>query len=54
MNQVKCSFCYSTNVTVVSSYETREVIVIKCLECGQTSDIDVENFNVDTDDLPQD
>ena len=52
MNQVKCAFCYSTNVTVVTSYATREVIVIKCLDCGKESEIDVENFNVDTTDLP--
>lgn len=54
MNQVKCAYCFSTNVTTVSSYETREVVVIQCFDCGKTSDIDVENFNVDIDDLPQD
>ena len=52
MNQVKCAFCYSTNVTVVSSYETREVIVIQCLDCGKTSEIDTESFTVDSGDLP--
>ena len=52
MNQVKCAHCFSTNVTVVSSYETREVIVIRCLDCDKTSESDVENFNVDTEDLP--
>ncbi len=54
MNQVKCAWCYSTNVTIVSSYETREVVVITCLDCGKTSEIDAENFNVDTEDLSQD
>jgi len=52
MNQVQCAHCFSTNVTVVSSYETREVIVVKCVECGKTSEVDVENFSVDVDDLP--
>ena len=52
MNQVKCAYCYLTNVSVVSSYETREVAVIQCLDCGKTSEIDVENFMVDTTDLP--
>jgi len=52
MNEAKCAYCYSTNVTIVSSYETREVVVIKCLDCGKESEIDVENFNVDTEDLP--
>ena len=54
MNEAKCAYCYSSNVTIVSSYETREVAIIKCLDCGKESEIDVENFNVDVDDLPQD
>lgn len=53
MNQVKCDYCYSTHVTVVSSYETREVVVVQCLDCGKTSEVDVENFQVDTGDLPE-
>ena len=53
MNQVKCPYCFSTNVTVVNSYETREVAVITCLDCGKTAEIDVENFNVDVSDVPQ-
>mgnify|MGYP001590894195 FL=1 len=52
MNRVKCGHCYSTNVSVVSSYETREVVVVQCLDCGKQSEIDVENFNVETTDLP--
>ena len=52
MNQVKCGYCYSTNVSVVSSYETRQVMVIRCLDCDKTSEVDVENFLVDTTDLP--
>ena len=54
MNQVKCAYCFSTNVTVISSMETKDVIVVQCLDCSKTSEIDVENFRVDTDDLPQD
>ena len=52
MNEVKCAHCLSTNVTIVSSDETRQVIHVCCLDCGKTSDVDVENFNVDTEDLP--
>lgn len=52
MNQVKCGYCYSTNVSVVSSYETREVVVVQCLDCGKTSEVDVETFQVNTGDLP--
>lgn len=52
MNDVKCAYCYSTNVTIVGSAQTREVVTIKCLACGEVSEIDAENFNVDTEDLP--
>mgnify|MGYP001617729920 CR=1 FL=1 len=52
MNQVQCAYCFSTNVTIVSSEETRQVISVQCLDCGKLSQIDVENFQVDTDDLP--
>ncbi len=52
MNQVKCAFCFSTNVTIVSSEETAQVISVYCLDCGKTSQVDVENFQVDTEDLP--
>ena len=53
MNQVKCPHCFSLNVTIVSSDETREVVTVHCLECGKTADIDTEDFMVDTGDLPQ-
>ena len=53
MNEVKCAYCYSTNVTIVSSDETRELVVVQCVDCGKTSEVDTENFNVDTGDLPQ-
>lgn len=53
MNQVQCAYCLSTNVTVVSSEENKEAVTIKCLACGRESQIDVENFNVDLNDLPR-
>lgn len=46
---MKCAYCYSEKVEVVSSYATRDVTVIKCLDCGKTSEVDVENSDVDTD-----
>jgi len=53
MNQVKCSYCFSLNVTIVSSDETREVTTVQCLDCGRTSELDTEQFIVDTGDLPE-
>ena len=53
MNLVKCPLCLSMNVTIVSSDETRELITIHCFACGKESEIDNEDFQVDTDDLPQ-
>jgi len=41
---------YSTNVTILSSYDTRQVVVIQCLDCGKTSDSDTEHGIVDTGD----
>ncbi len=52
VNEVKCGQCSSTNVSVVSSDETRAVIVVQCFDCDKTSEVDVEKFQVDTDDLP--
>jgi transposase-like protein len=52
MNAVKCPYCSSTNVTIVESYETRDVAVIRCLDCQRTAEIDTESFRVDTEDLP--
>ena len=54
MNEVQCSYCYSTNVTIVSSDAMREIATIQCLACGKTSEIDTEQFRVDTDDLASD
>ena len=52
MNQVKCPQCYSLNVTIVSSDELNGLVTIQCFECGDTSEIDTEDFHVDTGDLP--
>lgn len=52
MNNVKCGHCYSTKVSIVGSYKDREVVSIHCTDCEKISDVDVENFIVDTDDLP--
>lgn len=52
MNQVKCPLCFSSNVTIVSSDERRELVSILCLACGKASEIDTEQFLVDTEDLP--
>lgn len=46
---MKCAYCYSERVQVVSSYPMRDVTVIECLDCGKTSELDVENVDVDTD-----
>ncbi len=53
MNQVRCPYCFSTNVTVVASDETRELVTVQCLTCGKAGEIDTEQFNVETGDLPQ-
>jgi hypothetical protein len=44
-NAAQCPYCFSTKVEVVDSYERRDVAVVKCLTCGRTSDLDVENLN---------
>jgi hypothetical protein len=51
MNSVKCSFCFSEEVTVVSSHETKEAIDIRCMVCQAVSTVDVENFDVDLEDV---
>ena len=53
MNQVKCPHCFSLNVTIVSADMSREIATIQCFDCGQASEIDTEQFHVDTGDLPQ-
>ena len=47
MNRMQCAYCYSTRVAIRSAYETRQVAVIQCLDCGKTSEIDTENFNAE-------
>ena len=54
MNLVKCPYCFSLNVTIVSADATRELVTVQCLECGKASEIDREQFTVDTEDLPGD
>ena len=54
MNRVKCAHCFSLNVTIVSADATRELVTIQCLECGKASEIDREQFTVETEDLPSD
>ena len=44
MDKPKCAYCYSTHVKLVSSDETRQAMIIRCLDCGKTSEIDTENF----------
>ena len=53
MNQVRCPQCDATQVTVVDSDETRDVVTIHCVSCGRTSEISGEQFHVDTGDLPE-
>ncbi len=48
MTQLKCPHCFSSRVTIVSSDATRELVTIQCLDCGKRSDIDQEQFLVDT------
>ncbi|MBI3458043.1 MAG: hypothetical protein HY002_19900 [Candidatus Rokubacteria bacterium] len=49
MTKLKCPLCFSSRVTIVSSDATRELVTIRCLECGKCSDIDQEQFLVDTE-----
>ncbi len=53
MDQPKCPLCFSMHVKIVSSYQRRDVMVIKCLACGKESEIDVENMDVDLNEPPQ-
>lgn len=51
MNQVKCPKCGSMNVTIVNSDEVRQRVGIHCFGCGEESEINDQDFHVDTDDL---
>ncbi len=50
---MKCAHCFSTHVRILDSYETREVVVVQCLDCGKRSELDTENENVDMSDTPR-
>ena len=39
----KCPFCFSTDVHIVHSEDTKDVMVIRCDVCERQSPIDVEN-----------
>ena len=43
--ETMCPHCFSTKVRIVDSYETRDVMVIRCLNCGKQSEMDTENNN---------
>ena len=43
MAETACSYCSSTKVKIVDSYENRDVMVIHCLNCGRDSALDTEN-----------
>ena len=49
---MQCPYCFSSHVTIVSSHETQDVIVIHCANCGKTAEIDVEHVPLDRDDIP--
>lgn len=48
MTHLKCPHCFSPRVTIVSSDATRELVTIRCADCGKISEIDQEQFLVDT------
>ena len=47
VTDAKCAYCYSTNVSIIGSYEDREVIVVQCYDCGKRSELDTENDHAD-------
>ena len=53
MEQLQCAYCFSTKVKRIAAYETREVTVIECRNCGRISEIDTENFVLPTSDTTQ-
>ncbi len=52
MNAVCCSHCSSIKVTIVSTDEARGLVTIRCVDCGQNSEIPTDRFTVDLGDLP--
>lgn len=49
MAELTCSHCFSTNVQVEDAFNARDVVTLRCLACGRTSQMDVENPLVDPD-----
>ena len=47
-SELTCPYCHSSKVNIVDSYETRDVVVIKCLTCGRESPLDTEHEQIDT------
>ena len=50
VDQPKCAYCFSTEVEIVSSFQQRDAMVIRCRRCGRTSPVDTENPEVDLND----
>lgn len=46
---MKCPYCFSPDIKVISSYPMRDVVVIECQNCHKTAELDVENMQADTD-----
>ena len=46
MGKPKCPYCSSTRVTILGSYDTRDVVVIQCLDCGRTAELDTEHETI--------
>ena len=53
-SEMQCAYCFSTHVQMIDSYETREVIVVCCLDCGRRSELDTENQHLDTNTVNSD
>lgn len=51
MKDIRCPLCSSSRVVIVDSEETREVITIRCLDCGRHSYLDTENDHTDPGDV---
>ena len=50
MQQAQCAFCFSTNVRIVASEQNKDLMVVRCNQCGRTSELDVENVNTTLND----
>ena len=47
MSDAACPSCHSRRIKIIGSYETRDVMVIQCLDCGTQSAFDTENEQTD-------